>query len=136
MANPDAKLMVWPRSGYSLEPHPGMLVREPRMWKDCAAISMSALRACHRSSRHCPFSVYSSPLLRESIWYSINHAACLLSLQSPAHPHTGSAWHRHDGSDCHALQLPVSRKQAPHLTAYTLRLCRKNFGLCTVNSHV
>lgn len=28
------------------------------------------------------------------------------------------------------------RMRAPHLTAYTDRLCLKNLGLCTVNSHV
>ena len=92
------------------------------MWKDRAATSMSALRACHRSSRHCPFSVYSSPFLRESIQYCIGYAACLPTIQHPggsaqALPGTIMMVVSHHRKHCLALQLPLSRKQAPHLTA-------------------
>ena len=120
-AIPGAKLTVR-TTCYSLEPHPGILVREPKMWKDCAATSMSARRACHRSSRHCPFSVYSSPFLHESSWYTMGHAVYLPSLQYPggytqALPGRNMMAVSHHTEPRQALQLPVSRKQAPHLTA-------------------
>jgi hypothetical protein len=59
-------------TGHSLEPQPGMLAREPSMWKDSAAVSMSAFRSCHRSSLHCPLNVYSWPFLQTAFWLGVH----------------------------------------------------------------
>ena len=42
------------------------------MWKDSAAVSMSAFRSCHRSSLHCPLNVYSWPFLQTAFWLGVH----------------------------------------------------------------